>query len=678
MSGHSLSGSWVRRRLHALALLVLVAGIAASFPPVGSAASVATCSKAVGPFRVQGTRVLQGDGKVFVPYGVTLSTLQYYPGTYLDAYKDQTTLEQTEAQIRAIADGWCGNTVRLQVEQDMLVGVKGNEYNSKYMSVVESAVRYAESLGLVVVVNAQTEPGGASDTTDNEPLPTAATEAFWHDMDRVYAHDPHVVYDTFNEPRPFTTPAKPERTYWNEWLDGGAFTYTYKGKRITIHGIGQQALANYIRRDGSTNLLWVEGAVNLDYLVKYPQTYLIKGDGPIAYNYHHTANGLPHDPATWNAQFGGLVEHNIAPVVDGEWTNYATNTGYTYPNGDSGECWSDAPKTVPVYLQYLHNLGIGMTVWTMAAGFMNSTPGNYVAPSEFESNWKCARGLDQGAGQDVQDWFFQNNSVPAPTPTPAPKPTPPRQTAPMSTAAPTVSGRAQVGQTLSCSTGSWTGSPTAYAYQWTDDGTVIPDATNSTYKIASVDRGQSLSCTVTASNAAGRTSSTSAGVMIPAVNVRTCPPPSGRLNGARLGPVWLGETRRQARRQLPRFAAHNRYTDSFCLSRGSGITVGYAHAGNSRSPGALAKSGGNIVLALTANRHYALHGLRPGTRLANVPFRFRLDRPIRVGADFWYVLPGAISNGVVKVRDSIVREVGIASRKLTANRVAQARLLRRF
>jgi hypothetical protein len=650
---------------------MLVCGVGAYFAAVGRAATVAACSKAVGPFEVHRTQVLQADGKVFVPYGVTLSTLQYYPGTYLDAYKDQTSLAQTEAQTRAVANGWCGNTVRLQVEQDMLVGLKGSSYNTEYMSVVETAVRYAESLGLVVVINDQTETGGPADTTSDEPLPTASTEAFWHDMDRVYAHDPQVVYDIFNEPRPYTTPAKPERTYWNEWIDGGIDTYTYSGKRITIQGIGEQSLANYIRRDGSANLLWIEGLLNLDYLVRYPHTYLIKGDGPIVYSYHHTANGLPHDPATWGVQFGRLVENDIAPVVDGEWTNYAVNSGYTYPNGDSGECWSDAPTTVPVYLTYLHRLGIGMTVWTLAAGFMNSNPGNYVAPTEFKSNWACARGLDQGAGQLVQDWYFQSNGVPGPSP-------PPRATAPVNTSPPTVSGRAKVGQMLSCSTGSWTGGSAAYAYQWSRGRTMIRGATRTTYTVQSADRGQSLRCTVTARNAAGNASSTSAAVTIPVGGVQTCPRPSGRLSGARLGPVWLGEARRKARRQLPRFVAENRYTDNFCLSGGSGIKVGYARPGRARSRGALAEARGNIVLALTANRYYALDGLRAGTRLANLRSRLRLGRFIRAGAYDWYVLPGATSNAVLKVRHGIVREIGIAYRGLTANRGAAARLLRKF
>ena len=38
--------------------------------------------------------------------------------------------------------------------------------------------------------------------------------------------------------------------------------------------------------------------------------------------------------------------------------------------------------------------------------------------------------------------------------------------APSNTSLPAVAGSAKVGQTLTVSNGSWTGSPTGYAYQW--------------------------------------------------------------------------------------------------------------------------------------------------------------------------------------------------------------------
>ena len=75
---------------------------------------------------------------------------------------------------------------------------------------------------------------------------------------------------------------------------------------------------------------------------------------------------------------------------------------------------------------------------------------------------------------------------------------------PINTIAPVISGTAQEGQTVTCSTGTWTGTPViTYAYQWKRNGSNIGSATNSTYVLVTADVGQSIKCTVTATNGAG-------------------------------------------------------------------------------------------------------------------------------------------------------------------------------
>lgn len=83
---------------------------------------------------------------------------------------------------------------------------------------------------------------------------------------------------------------------------------------------------------------------------------------------------------------------------------------------------------------------------------------------------------------------------------------------PVNTALPVISGTVQLGATLTVSDGTWTESPTSYAYQWKRDGVAIGGATSSTYVIVAADAETNISCTVTASNADGDTSATSAEV----------------------------------------------------------------------------------------------------------------------------------------------------------------------
>ena len=85
-------------------------------------------------------------------------------------------------------------------------------------------------------------------------------------------------------------------------------------------------------------------------------------------------------------------------------------------------------------------------------------------------------------------------------------------TVPVNSLAPSVTGIARTGETLSTSTGTWSGSPTAYAYQWkrslTSNGSYsdIPTATSSTYLVPESDVGYYIKAAVVASNVAGSSS----------------------------------------------------------------------------------------------------------------------------------------------------------------------------
>ena len=108
---------------------------------------------------------------------------------------------------------------------------------------------------------------------------------------------------------------------------------------------------------------------------------------------------------------------------------------------------------------------------------------------------------------------------------------------PQSTALPVTTGTPQVGATLTSTTGSWTNSPTAYAYTWSRCDPAggacspLPAATASSYAIVQGDLGATLRVTVTASNAAGSTSATAAPTALvtaaaPAARQQPCRPRS--------------------------------------------------------------------------------------------------------------------------------------------------------
>lgn len=247
--------------------------------------------------------------------------------------------------------------------------------------------------------------------------------------------------------------------------------------------------------------------------------------------------------------------------------------------------------------------------------------------------------------------------------------------------APAISGTPNVGDTLSCSTGTWTNSPTRFSYQWYRNGSTISGAAARTYTVQIGDGAQTLTCAVTASNAAGSSSpATSPSLLVAVKGTLTCPKPSGRLNGSKLGPLALGMTRSKANKRLSRYTLIGFGFQDHCLYAGFGIRVNYPSKKLLRtlSHRESKRVAGRIVIALTANPYYNLEGVQPGASVAAVAHRLKLGKQFHVGANTWYLAPGKTSNGVLKVRNGQIIEIGIANKQLTTGRKAQLRFLTSF
>lgn len=88
--------------------------------------------------------------------------------------------------------------------------------------------------------------------------------------------------------------------------------------------------------------------------------------------------------------------------------------------------------------------------------------------------------------------------------------------APVNTIPPSVSGVLEVGEVLTSSTGTWTGTGViSYTYQWRRNGISVPGETSSTYTILELDEGAILSCRVTATDDVGSKGANSNNVIIP-------------------------------------------------------------------------------------------------------------------------------------------------------------------
>jgi hypothetical protein len=82
---------------------------------------------------------------------------------------------------------------------------------------------------------------------------------------------------------------------------------------------------------------------------------------------------------------------------------------------------------------------------------------------------------------------------------------------PVNLSLPTITGTAKVGQTLTASPGTWSGSPTAYFYYWRRCDAyggacaTVPGQNLTKYILTSADVGHTIRAAVFARNAAGQT-----------------------------------------------------------------------------------------------------------------------------------------------------------------------------
>ena len=162
-------------------------------------------------------------------------------------------------------------------------------------------------------------------------------------------------------------------------------------------------------------------------------------------------------------------------------------------------------------------------------------------------------------------------------------------TAPVNSAAPVVSGSTSIGSPLTTTNGTWSGGPT-FTYQWQRGVTNISGATAATYVLAPADPSKSISCIVTATNAAGSASAASNALAIPAFTFPGAP--IGLYSLRKVGSGYAGQCLRVQRssdntQQDIGFDSNGNVNMSaiaaFCGSSQAFVYTWYDQSGNARN-----------------------------------------------------------------------------------------------
>jgi len=189
---------------------------------------------------------------------------------------------------------------------------------------------------------------------------------------------------------------------------------------------------------------------------------------------------------------GNAVEGDVLSASTGAWTGNPTSYSYQWMYCYQGQCGDEANGNSSTYTVQPDDIG-------------------------YEIDVEVTAGND--AGDSYPDSSLPTGSVTTLGPQPV--------------SAPLIYGTAAVGQVLTSSDGTWTGSPTGYTIQWSRCNSTltlcseISGATSSTYTVQGADLGQELVVSVYASNALGSSELSQSSPTVPVANALPTPSSGG-------------------------------------------------------------------------------------------------------------------------------------------------------
>ena len=294
---------------------------------------------------------------------------------------------------------WGANAIRIQLNEDCYLGINGVPAASSgavYRDALGEYVKDANESGLDVILTLGFNAPGSELSTQEETMADEShAPTFWADVTHQFGNNRAVIFDLYNEPRPFdgaTTPAA-----WSCILNGGncgdsAFTigdYTF-----TVFPVaGMQQLVDLVRQDGSKNVLMIGGAHaanSLNDWLKYePKDPMHDLAASIhVYNNSGTLTSEEHDIAPVAAK---------VPVITGEMGEDGQQfTGCSYSYDSQYTAWADS--------EYVSYLAFDWDDWKACDGLITNYNGTPRAP--YGTGWR-EHLLKDAAAPPRPDWLWR-------------------------------------------------------------------------------------------------------------------------------------------------------------------------------------------------------------------------------------------------------------------------------
>ena len=271
-----------RRAAIAAAAVLLLASILTTTP-----ASPATALS----IRVQGTALVDGDGKAVKLRGASRSGTEYKCQQNAGVFEgpvDQTAIE--------VMKSWNINFIRVPLNEHCWLGIPGNQFTgAAYQSAISDWVSRLNANGIYVALDLHfTEPLGPNTSGDPQRQVMANENYsidFWAQVAAAYKTRPAVMFELFNEPHDIG---------WN--------CLRYGCSQGNWDTAGTETLTDAIRATGATNPIIVSGIDwghdmrwLLDNLPTDPTGQLIAGQH--LYNFKRCI-----EATCWTQEFGKIAK----------------------------------------------------------------------------------------------------------------------------------------------------------------------------------------------------------------------------------------------------------------------------------------------------------------------------------------------------------------------------------
>jgi hypothetical protein len=268
------------------ALLTIVRGHAGEGPAAG-----AYTPKTPLPLHIAGTKILNSQNQPVLLRGVNAASLEWTSDGEGHILKTLNV---------AIQD-WQVNIIRLPLCQDRWFGKAPEQKDDgkSYRALVQEAVETCATQGCYIILDLHWSDCHEWGTNIGQhSMPDLNSQAFWKDFAPVYANQPAVLYDLYNEPHDVS---------WDVWLKGGTITDKPNGRRAgpprTYEAVGMQALLDTVRATGARNVIIAGGldwAYDFSGILDGRQLADPKGSGVIYAN--HCYDNKNDTVAQWIAK----------------------------------------------------------------------------------------------------------------------------------------------------------------------------------------------------------------------------------------------------------------------------------------------------------------------------------------------------------------------------------------